>query len=56
MTLAEIPFSGIAKSLTVKITITGYRYGIFRLKCAMLLFRFAAYIGGLNADFEVKTK
>jgi len=55
MASATIPFSDIAKNITVSITVTGYRYGAFRLKCAMLLFRFAAYVGGISADFEVKT-
>ena len=56
MAYATIPFSDIAKNITVSITVTGHRYGIFRLKCAVLLFRFAAYVGGISADFEVKTK
>lgn len=52
----DIPYSEIAKNITVDITVTGHRYGVFRLKCAMLLFRLAVYVGGVNGEFEVKTK
>ena len=51
-----VPYSEIAKNITVDITVTGHRYGMFRLKCAMLLFRLAAFVGGVNGEFEVKTK
>ena len=56
MTSATIPFSDIAKNITVEITLTGLRRGRLRFKLAALVFRFGAFIAGTGLTLEVDAK
>ncbi len=49
----EIPVSGVMKSLTLQINITGLVFAKIRMWCGVRLIRFGVFIIGCKAEIKV---